>query len=135
MGTVHRQSSATASVHWSYPDVPLTDYRSDASPGITKQVLVGLAEGASDFVVRYFTIPSGGRSALDQHDHQHGVVITHGHGRVLLGTEWHVIGPGDAVFTDSNEIHQLEASPTDTLGFICVIPRWAEEDPRAIPAR
>jgi quercetin dioxygenase-like cupin family protein len=135
MGTVHKQSSATASAHWSYPDVPLADYRTDASPGIMKQVLVGLAEGASDFIVRYFTIPPGGGSALDRHRHQHGVVITHGHGRVLIGTEWHDLGPGDAVFTDSDEIHRFEAGPTDSLGFICVIPRWAEDDTCALPAR
>lgn len=126
MGTIHRQSSAAPNRSWGYPDLPLTDYRTDASPGITKQVLIGATEGASDFIVRYFTIPPGGKSAFDQHEHQHGVVITQGRGEVLLGTEWHSIAAGDSVFIGTNEIHQLAASAAEPLCFICVIPRWAE---------
>ena len=54
----------------------------------TKQVLLGMAEGCGDFMVRYFTIPPGGKSALDRHEHPHGVVVTHGAGsreRLLRG--------------------------------------------------
>lgn len=135
MGTIHKQSSAGAAPVWSYPSVPVTEYRTDASAGITKQVLLGMAEGCGDFMVRYFTIPPGGKSALDRHEHQHGVVVTHGAGRVLLGDEWHALGAGDAVFTDTNEVHRFEATGTQPLGFICVIPRWAENDSCAVPAR
>jgi quercetin dioxygenase-like cupin family protein len=135
MGTIHKQSCETSSSNWSYPTVPLATYRTDASAGITKQVLLGIAEGTTDFIVRYFTIPPGGKSALDQHQHQHGVVITHGSGRVLLGEHWHPVSVGDTVFTDTNEIHQFETAGTDPLGFICVIPRWAENDSCAIPAK
>lgn len=135
MGAVHKQSSDSTAHHWSYPTAPLAEYRSDASAGITKQVLLGVTEGATDFIVRYFTIPPGGKSALDQHRHQHGVVIVQGKGRVLLGARWHELGVGDAVFTDADEIHQFEAVGTTPLGFICVIPRWAETDSCAVPAK
>jgi len=135
MGTIHKQTSATNSPTWSYPTVPISEYSTDASAGITKQVLLGMAEGTTDFMVRYFTIPPGGHSALDQHRHQHGVVITQGKGRVLLGEQWHDIGTGDAVFTDAGEIHQFEAVGALPLGFICVIPRWAESDACAVPAK
>jgi len=135
MGTIHKQTSATASPSWSYPGVPLSEYRTDASADITKQVLVGMTEGATDFIVRYFTIPPGGHSALDQHRHQHGVVVTHGKGRVLLGEQWHDISAGDAVFTDADEIHQFESVGTAALGFICVIPSWAESDACAVPVK
>ena len=94
MGTIHRQTSDAASPRWAYPTVPLTDYSTAATPGVTKQVLLGEAEGAADFIVRYFTLPPGGRSAYDQHRHQHSVVVTHGTGRVLLGAEWHAMGWG-----------------------------------------
>ena len=135
MGTIHRQSFEITSRTWSYPTVPVTEYRTDASPGITKQVLLGTAEGVTDFIVRYFTIPPGGKSAIDQHRHQHGVVITHGTGRVLLGEQWHDIKVGDAVFTSTDEIHQFEAIGTTPLGFICVIPLWAESDSCAVPMK
>ena len=61
-------------------------------------MLIGRDEGAEDFIIRYFTIPAGGHSAFENHPHQHGVVITHGRGRVLLGDTWSAIGAGDAVF-------------------------------------
>jgi quercetin dioxygenase-like cupin family protein len=135
MGAIHRQTSDAASPRWSYPTVPLTDYSTAASPGVTKQVLIGAAEGAADFIVRYFTLPPGGKSAFDRHRHQHGVVVTHGTGRVLLGEQWHDIGAGDSVFIDTDEIHQLEATGSGPLGFICVIPRWAEADACAVPVK
>lgn len=134
MGAIHRQTSETAALRWSYPPVPLTDYSTAASPGVTKQVLLGETEGAADFIVRYFTLPPGGRSAYDRHRHQHGVVVTHGTGRVLLGEQWHEIGVGDAVFIEGDET-QLEATGPTPLGFICVIPRWAEADACAVPGK
>lgn len=124
MGAVHHRNSA-AGGNWEYSDVPTTEY-SDAAPGVIRRVLVGQNEGARDFIVRYFTVPAGGHTAYDQHEHQHGVVVVQGQGRVLLGDEWHPIGVGDAVFTDTNEIHQFAAADGEPLGFICVIPRWAE---------
>lgn len=132
MGAIHRQSAGANSPIWSYPTVASSDYSTQASAGITKHVLLGASEGAADFIVRYFTIPPGGKSALDQHRHQHGVVITQGTGRVLVGAQWHEVGVGDAVFIDRDETHQLEATGAVPLGFICVIPRWAEGDSCAV---
>lgn len=135
MGTIHKQEGNAGSPAWKYPTVPMTEYRTDASAGITKQVLIGKDEGAADFIVRYFTIPRGGKSALDQHAHQHGVVVVQGRGRVLLGEQWHFIETGDAVFTSTDEVHQFEAVGSVPLGFIWVIPSWAEADSCAIPGR
>jgi quercetin dioxygenase-like cupin family protein len=135
MGTIHKQASDAGSSNWRYPSVPLSDYSTAASAGVTKQVLMGANEGAVDFLVRYFTIPPGGNSALDHHEHQHGVVVTHGQGRVLLGEHWHDITVGDAICTDINEIHQFVATGNAPLGFICVIPQWAESDSCAGPRK
>lgn len=120
--TIHRQTADRTSATWLYPTVPVTEYRTDASAGISKQVLIGNAEGASDFLIRYFTMPPGARSALDRHAHEHGVVVLDGNGRVLLGEEWHEIQTGDTVFTSADEQHQFEAIGSGPLGFICVIP-------------
>lgn len=135
MGAIHKQSSDANSPIWSYPTVPLSHYSTDASAGITKQVLLGITEGAEDFIVRCFTIPPGGKSAFDQHRHQPGVIINRGTGRVLLGKQWHDLSVGDAVFIDADEIHQLEATGAVPPGFICVIPQWAEGDSCAVPVK
>lgn len=130
MGTVHHQVATADATTWEYETVPAIEYISGAQGGATqgsiKRVLVGPAEGAGDFIIRHFTIPAGGHSALDQHAHQHGVVITHGQGRVLIGDEWTDLGVGDAVYIAPHEVHQFEAAGNQPLSFICVIPTWAE---------
>jgi quercetin dioxygenase-like cupin family protein len=125
VGAVHRQVAASDGT-WDYATVPVKAYDSgNASAGATRRILVGQAEGAEDFIIRYFTLPPGGHSAHEHHAHQHGVVVVHGRGRVLLGDEWTAIGPGDAVFIEPNELHQLRADDDAPFGFICVIPSWA----------
>ena len=135
MGAIHRRGAGETAATWYYPMLPVTEYRTGAAAGITRQVLVGQAEGAGDFLLRYFTFEPGGQSALHRHPHQHGVVILQGRGRVLLGEEWHEVGLGDAICTGSDELHQFEATGAEPLGFICVIPAWAEVDSCAIPLR
>ena len=117
MGTVHRQRPAPDGT-WDYASAPAVAY----TAGATRRVLVGKAEGERDFAVRYFTIPAGGASRLESHAHPHGVVVTHGGGRVLLGESWHDLGVGDAVYVEPHERHQFVAGPSAPLGFVCVIP-------------
>jgi quercetin dioxygenase-like cupin family protein len=127
MGAIHHQSAAPDALTWDYPTVPVKEYTSGgATPGATRRILIGHAEGADDFIIRYFTLPPGGHSAHECHPHQHGVVIVQGHGRVLLGDTWTPIGVGDVVYVAPNEQHQFEASPDQPLGFLCVIPAWAK---------
>lgn len=122
MGVVHRRVRGADAPTWDYETVAVKEYTSgNATPGSTRRILIGQDEGADDFIVRYFTIPVGGHSALESHPHQHGVVIVHGRARVLLGEEWTEVGPGDAVFIGSNEVHQLRTLGDQPLGFICVI--------------
>ena len=126
MGVVHRQT-APEGVTWDYATVGVKAYsEGSASAGATRRILVGQNEGAGDFIIRYFTLPAGGHSSHEHHPHQHGVVVVHGSGRVLLGETWTEIGVGDVVFIEPDEVHQLEASPDGPLGFICVIPAWAK---------
>ncbi|MGH2457717.1 MAG: cupin domain-containing protein [Chloroflexota bacterium] len=135
MGVVHRQV-VEGSETWDYRTVPVKEYASgNATVGATRRVLIGRDEGAEDFVVRYFTIPPGGHSALEHHRHQHGVVIVQGCGRVRLGDRWSEIGVGDAVYVEPDEVHQFQADDHQQLGFICVIPAWAKSAPDLRPAR
>lgn len=130
MGVVHRQVATSDAGTWDYETVPVKEYNEgSASQGATRRILIGKDEGAEDFIVRYFTIPPGGHSSLEHHRHQHGVVIVHGRGRVLLGDQWTEIGSGDSVYIGPDEVHQLQADEQAALGFICVIPAWAKAQP------
>ncbi|MCS7003620.1 MAG: cupin domain-containing protein [Dehalococcoidia bacterium] len=128
MGAIRKNTGGLAAPRWG--DVPQLDYRGDNAEGATKQVLVSPADGAS-FAIRYFEVPVGHASTLEQHRHEHGVVILRGRARVRLGDTVGEATVGDVVFIGSEEIHQLESVGDEPLGFLCVVPGWAEKDASA----
>ena len=89
---------------------------------ITKQILVGGKEGASHFSIRYFRVQGGGHTKLEQHAHEHGIIILHGRGRVQIGEKVHEIESFDSLYISGNELHQFTNPYEEPFGFICVIP-------------
>ncbi|HET6692312.1 MAG TPA: cupin domain-containing protein [Miltoncostaeaceae bacterium] len=110
MGLVRRRGSG-----WSWDGVAPRRYEA----GAERHVLVSSADGAADVELRYFRIPPGGASALERHAHEHAILVLHGRGEVLLGDVVHPVGEGDAVFVQSEELHQLRALDHEALGFLC----------------
>jgi quercetin dioxygenase-like cupin family protein len=117
MSGIHRRQGDT----FRWEDVAAEKYVGPGSADVTKQVLIGPADGAANFTVRYFEIAPGGSSALDTHAHDHGVVILRGRGVVRLGDGRHAIDVGDVVYISPNEVHQFENPGPDSLGFLCVV--------------
>jgi quercetin dioxygenase-like cupin family protein len=113
MGIVRRLRVIDSSFRWDGVDM-----REEAA-GVTRQVIIGPADGAS-YAVRYFEVPPNGRTALDQHEHTHGVVILRGQGRVRLGEREVNVAMGDAIFIPGNEIHQFVNIGQDPFGFLCI---------------
>lgn len=120
MGAIHRFRGTEGSFAWD--GIEVEPYDLDSGHRGTRQVVVGPDEGARNFAIRYFEIAPGGKSSLDEHPHDHGVLILKGRGRVRLGKETHSIGFGDVVYVSPNEIHQFENPGPEPLGFLCVIP-------------
>jgi quercetin dioxygenase-like cupin family protein len=100
------------------------------SKGVSVRWLIGPNERAPNFALRYFEVEPGGWTSLDQHAHDHGVVILRGRGQVRLGQEEHLVSCGDVVYIPGNEIHQIRNPGEEPLGFLCVIPP-ADENRRA----
>ena len=94
MGTVHRRRSERA-----WEGVAAQAYDDPSLAGVEKHELIGPADGAPHYRVRYFHVPAGGRTARERHAHDHGVVIQRGRARVTLGDEVHEVGEGDVVST------------------------------------
>ena len=117
MGIVHRRNSDGPTYRWD--DVDVFEYTSNNA---TKQVLIGRNDGAPNFEVRLFTIPVGGKSSLDEHAHDHGVLIVHGRARVMLGDKFEEIQEGDIVYIPSWERHQFENMSDEPFSFLCIIP-------------
>jgi quercetin dioxygenase-like cupin family protein len=117
MGVIHRRTNDGPV--WDWEGVTTHQYTSNNA---TKQVLIGHADGAHNFEVRYFTIPPRGFSSLDQHEHDHGVIILHGTARVMLGERFEEVGPGDVVYIPGMERHQFENLTDGPFTFLCIIP-------------
>jgi quercetin dioxygenase-like cupin family protein len=117
MGVIHRRQPDNAV--WRWENVEIQEYTSNNA---TKQVLIGRAEGANNFEVRYFTIPPRGFSSLDNHQHDHGVMIMNGRARVMLGEAFEEVGVGDVIYIPGYETHQFENLTDEPMTFLCIIP-------------
>ena len=96
--------------------------------GVEKRVLIGLKEGAPNFVMRLFTMEPGGHTDYHSHPWEHEVFVVEG--------EITVVGPdgkeetlkeGSFVFVEPNEKHQFKNNSNKTARFICVIPKSGGE--------
>jgi len=119
MGVIHRRSGGGWDHAPRWEGVEPQRYGDSAA--ILKHELIGEADGAGQYRVRYFQVPPGGRTARERHDHDHGVVIVSGRARVTLGDQTDEVGEGDAVYVAGQELHCFEALGDEPLGFICVV--------------
>jgi quercetin dioxygenase-like cupin family protein len=129
MGLIHRSNGTMAQPDW--PELPVRVYEGNQAKGATKRVLIGARDGAENFAIRYFEVPVGQSSAHESHAHDHGVVITRGSARVLIGEELHEVGVGDVVYIKPDEVHRFDSLGPEPLGFICVVPGWGEKGGRS----
>ena len=125
MGVIHRRFGAPETgaerPSGSWEGVPVQGYHDPSLAGVRKHELIGEAEGAREYRVRYFEVPAGGRTARERHPHDHGVMIVTGRARVTLGHETHEVGEGDVVYVAGDELHCFEALGEEPLGFVCVV--------------
>jgi quercetin dioxygenase-like cupin family protein len=123
VGVIHRRSGVSRP---GWEGVEPRAYDDPALSGVRKHELIGEAEGASQYRMRYFEVPAGGRTARERHSHDHGVMIVAGQARVTLGSETHEVSEGDVVYVAGDELHCFEALGDGPLGFVCVVgPRSA----------
>ena len=120
MSVVHRFTGEESNFNWEGA-IP-RGYVKATTRGADGKVLIGKADGARNFIIRYFRVEPGGWSALERHPHDHGVVILHGRARIRLGDQVFEVGPRDAVYISPNEEHQLHTLGDEPLGFLCIVP-------------
>lgn len=108
---------------WDWEGVPVRAYKANpiGADGVLRR---NLSEGVQgDFELRYFEVEPGGHTSHEQHEHEHLVVAIRGKGKVLLGDDWHDVGPFDVVQVSSRMPHQFVCEGTEPFGFLCVVDR------------
>ncbi|MEK6691623.1 MAG: cupin domain-containing protein [Nitrospirota bacterium] len=125
MGIIHRFVGKEYDFNWEGA-IP-RDYLKPGTKDSTGKVIIGKADGAKNFIFRYFRVEPGGWTSLESHSHDHGIFILHGRAQILLGEEKLEVGPRDVIFIPPNEVHQLIPIGDESLGFLCVIPPKEKE--------
>ena len=121
MARLHRFNGSRNDYCWE--GVETVDYGEKGLEGVIKRVLIGPAEGAPHYILRYFRVEPGQHTNLERHAHDHGVMILHGKARVQLNTEFQEVGPMDVVYIASDDLHQFTNVGDEAMGFLCVIQR------------
>lgn len=76
--------------------------------------------GAERFSLRYFSVEKGGHTPLERHLGEHEVYVMRGKARLMGVSRGQVVGPGDAVFVKSDEIHQFLNIGDEPFEFLSV---------------
>jgi len=118
MGVIHRYKG-----DFDWEGVAQESYPPERNmKGVTVRRLIGPAEAAPNYSLRYFEVEAGGWSCLEQHAHDHGVMVMRGQGSVQLGDEHFKIAFGDVIYIPGDQLHQLRNTGDEPFGFLCVIP-------------
>lgn len=103
-------------------DHPQTDVTMAGADGAKMRMLIGPADGASNFHMRHFEVRPGGFTPHHQHDYEHEVLILKGAGTLKSEQGDRPCKPGDVVWIPANEMHQFRNTGAEPLEFICLIP-------------
>ena len=105
-----------------YTDVPAEPQGGGAS-GVTLRWLIDEEhDGAPLYAMRLIEVEPGGHTPRHIHDFEHENFIVEGQGRLLIGEEWHDVGPGSVAFVPPGVEHTYENAGDGPFKFICSIP-------------
>ncbi|MFP4331519.1 MAG: cupin domain-containing protein [Spirochaetaceae bacterium] len=107
--------------------VPSVRVEMEGVNGASKQVPVGIADGAPNFSMRVFTLEAGGYTPYHNHPWEHENYVISGSGviRTADGQE-RPISAGDFIFISPGEQHQFRNNADEELQFICLVPKEQE---------
>ena len=105
-----------------YTDVPAQTF-GDEAPSVTIRLVIDEAnDGAPNYALRVIEVAPGGHTPRHTHPFEHENYVMDGEGRVLLGQEWHNVGPGSVVFVPGGLEHTYENRGETPFRFLCGIP-------------
>lgn len=120
-GNVSKLFRHLGDFQWSH--IQPTEYKTDdgSFQGVSRRVFVGETGETPLFHTRYFEVAEGGYTTLEQHLHEHVVIVMRGQGVALVGERRVRLGFGDVLYVAPDEVHQLSNSGTEPFGFLCIV--------------
>jgi len=106
------------------------ELKSNGMKNVKVKYLLHAGIGAKRIQLRLFTIDIGGYTPLEKHEHEHEVFVLKGEGILRSKDKEFEIKPGDVIFIQSNELHQIVNNGNEILQFLCT--KGTSEIPEAI---
>jgi len=103
-------------------DVPSQLVDEEGAVGATVQWLISRSEGAPNFAMRLFEVEPDGNTPFHDHAWEHEVYMIEGEAEFVTETGPNPVSPGDAVFVEPNEKHQIRNVGKNVARFLCMIP-------------
>lgn len=95
--------------------------------GITKQLVLGSADGVPHFSFRVFTVEPGGHSPHHSHEVEHLNYVLSGSGALVDGQgNLNPLQAGDFAFVAPGDVHQFRNTGVEPFVFLCAVPREYE---------
>ena len=120
MSSIHKFSK---NKNYKWEGVEGSPIEMDGVQSAVIHILIGENENAPNSIMRFIQLDSGGHSRLEQHSHEHEVIILQGKGKVQIENEISDVEPFDVVFIEGNALHQFSNPYDEAFGFICIIPK------------
>ncbi len=110
-----------------YADVTPTIIDNEKAKRVAARVVVGKADGATNFWMRVFEIGTGGNTPRHSHAWEHEMFFHAGQGEVLCDGKWTPVAAGSAVLVPGSSEHQIRNTGTEPLVLVCLVPSSAPE--------
>jgi len=110
-----------------YSEAKPKHFDTDTVKGVAGRVVIGKADGAENFCMRFFELTAGGFSPKHSHEWEHEIIIHSGKGEILCEEKWVPVSPGTVIFIPGHEEHQIRNAGEQPLVFACVIPSGPPE--------
>ena len=110
-----------------YTYVVPTHFDNDQAKGVAGRVVVGKADGASNFCMRIFEIAPGGNTPKHAHPWEHEMFIHGGVGEIFGNSKWNPVKLGTVIFMPPDEEHQVRNTGKELLVLACLVPSIAPE--------
>ena len=95
-------------------------YKKEEVKGVRVLRLLNPDNASQDFAMRTYILESGGHTALEFHNHEHGVYVLEGVMQAKISAELIELHQGDVVYISSNEPHQFLNPWPQSVKFLCV---------------
>ncbi len=104
-------------------DVHEESMQEEEAKNVLKKVLIGIEDGSSNIIMRYFKVLPGGNTPFHSHSHEHVVKIEKGKGLVVdeKGRE-NMVTQGQSLFIEGQKKHQFKNPFANNFEFLCIIP-------------